>query len=91
VIIPALGRIYYQSVLGIGAGVNWANPNRAPLLLIASEKDRTVEASMVEQNLRKYSRSRATTDMRTFSGRSHLLIAEPGWEEVADYALRCTC
>lgn len=86
-VIPAPGKIYYQSVFGFGSGINWANEDRAPLLLIAGEKDRTIEVSMVQQNFRRYARSSALTGMKVFPGRSHLLIAEPGWEEVADYAL----
>lgn len=50
-IVPAPGRIYYQSVLGLGAGVAWKNPDRTPLLLVSGEDDRTVEPGMVLQNL----------------------------------------
>ncbi len=67
--------------------MNFANPNRAPLLLIAGEKDRTVEARMNRTNHKTYAKSPATTEFREFPGRSHWIIAEPGWEEVADFAL----
>jgi pimeloyl-ACP methyl ester carboxylesterase len=87
-IVPAPGRIYYQSVLGIGAGVGWKNATRAPLLLVNGEDDRTVEPGMVRQNLKKYARSTAVTALKSFPARSHFLIAAPGWEEIADYALQ---
>lgn len=86
-IVPAPGRIYYQSVLGIGASVDWKKQQRAPLLLVSGEDDRTVEPSMVRQNLRHYAASPAVTEIREFPGRSHFLIAMPGWEEIADAAL----
>lgn len=87
-VVPAPGRIYYQSVLGIGAGINWKNSKRAPLLLMSGTDDRTVEPGMVRQNARKYGKSAAVTAFRSFAGRSHFLIATPGWEEIADDAIR---
>ena len=86
-IVPAPGRIYYQSVLGIGASIDWKNSNRAPLLLVSGEQDRTVEPGMVRQNLECYAASPAVTDFHVYPGRSHFLIAAPGWEEIADRAL----
>jgi pimeloyl-ACP methyl ester carboxylesterase len=86
-IVPTPGRIYFQAALGIGIGVDWSNPDRAPLLLIAGENDKTVTASMVRAAHEKYSRSPVLTDLKSFPGRSHFLCGEPGWEEVADYAI----
>lgn len=86
-IVPAPGRIYYQSVLGLGASIDWKKADRAPLLLVSGMDDRTVEPGMVQQNLRRYSASSAITDFASFSGRSHFLIASPGWEEIADELL----
>ena len=87
-IVPAPGRIYFQAALGIGNGVNFRNPKRAPILLIAGEEDRTSTTSMVRTMYRKHRRSPSRTDFLAFSGRSHWLIAEPGWEEVADGVAR---
>lgn len=86
-IVPAPGRLWYQSVLGIGSRIRWKNPNRAPLLLVAGGEDRTVEPGMVAQAARRYARSLARTETLTFAGRGHALILEPGWEEIADAAL----
>ena len=86
-IVPTPGRVYFDGAIGIGTGVNWKNPTRAPLLLIAGEKDRTVTPGMVEATYRKHSTSPAVTAFKLFPGRSHFLCAEPGWEEVADYAI----
>lgn len=88
--IPTPGRIFFQAgsaVFNSVTRVNFRNDDRAPLLIIAGEKDRTVPAAMNRANLKKYRHSRAITDFHEFSGRSHWLIAEPGWEEVADHAI----
>jgi len=37
---------------------------------------------------RLQARSSARTDFHRFEGRSHLLLAEPGWEEVAEVCIR---
>jgi dipeptidyl aminopeptidase/acylaminoacyl peptidase len=67
--------------------VNYRNHERAPLLLIAGAEDHQVPASMNRSNYRKYSRSRALTEFKEFPGRSHLIAAQEGWQEVAEYAL----
>src|SRR5262249_26538028 len=86
-VVPTPGRIYFQAALGLGIGVNWKNPKRKPLLLIAGEKDRTVTPGMVQAAHRKHSLSPVPAALKLFPRRSHYLCAEPGWEEVADYAL----
>ena len=82
-IVPAPGRIYFQAALGLGIGLNFKNPGRAKLLLVAGEEDKTSTISMVRAMHKRHSRSPAHTDFISFPGRSHWLIAEPGWEEVA--------
>ena len=86
-IVPAPGRIYFQAALGIGISLNFKNPKRPPLLLITAEKDRTCTPSMVRAMYRKHSRAPSQTDIMEFPSRSHWLIAEPGWEEVASKAI----
>lgn len=86
-VVPAPGRIYFQAALGVGNRIRWSNDERAPLLLIAGEKDRTADAAMVKAMYRRHKRSLAVTEFRQFAGRSHWLCAETGWEEIADAAL----
>jgi len=83
-IVPAPGRIYYQGAVGIGSGVDYANPNRAPLLLIGADQDRIVQQSMVEAAYRKHRASPVTTDFKAFPGRDHCMLIESGWEVIAD-------
>ena len=37
--------------------------------------------------MRAYRKSTAVTEYKEFPGRTHFIIAQPGWQEVADYAL----
>jgi len=67
--------------------INYRNPRRAPLLLVAASKDRQVPPSVVRANFSKYARSRAKTEYKEFKHRSHLLIAQEGWEDVARFSL----
>ena len=67
--------------------VDFGNPNRAPLLLIAGGADHIVPAAVDASAARHYAKSPAVTAYRSFPGRSHYTIGESGWEEVADYAL----
>ena len=90
--IPAPGRIVFQAGLAnlnprAVTKVDYRNDRRAPLLLIAGSEDHIVPASVNQANLRKYRHSTATTDFVEFSGRSHLIVAQSGWEEVAERAL----
>jgi alpha-beta hydrolase superfamily lysophospholipase len=67
--------------------VDLENDTRAPLLLIAGGRDRVFRAPVTKSNFRLYRKSKAITAYREFRDRSHYTIGEPGWEQVADYAL----
>lgn len=90
--IPASGRIFWDSVLANfkpgpqEVAVDYRNDSRAPLLFIAGGEDHLMPPAIQRSNARLY-RSRALTEMKVFEGRAHLLPAQTGWEEVADYAL----
>jgi pimeloyl-ACP methyl ester carboxylesterase len=90
--IPVPGRLVFQAGLAnlnprAATRVNYRNDERAPLLLIAGSEDHTVPASVDRSTFRKYRNSTAITDFKEFPGRSHLIVAQQGWEEVAEYAL----
>jgi pimeloyl-ACP methyl ester carboxylesterase len=61
--------------------------SRPPLLLVAGEKDHIMPASLNRANAARYAASPSVTAFREYPGRDHLIISEPGWEEVADDAL----
>jgi len=87
-IVPAPGRIYFQAALGIGIAVQFKNSKRPPLLLTTASEDRTCTPSMVRAMYRKQRQAPSRTDILEFPKRSHWLIAEPGWEEVASAILK---
>ena len=61
--------------------------DRAPLLFIAGGADHIMPPAVNRSNAKHYAKSPALTDYHEFPGRSHWTCAEPGWEQVADYAL----
>lgn len=90
--IAAPERAIFQAALsnvtpGSLAYINFKNPDRGPLLVIGGEKDVIMPASLSRKIYRKHSVSPAITEYKEFAGRSHFIIGEKGWEEVADYAL----
>jgi pimeloyl-ACP methyl ester carboxylesterase len=91
-IVPDSGRPFFQGAFSAfdrasPARVDFANPDRAPLLLIAGEADHAMPAAVVRRTFRAYRASPARTELRVFPGRTHWLIAQDGWEEVAQACL----
>jgi len=90
--VPGPDHVLFQAGLAnfnphAASTVNFANDERAPLLMIAGELDHISPPSVVEANTRLYRKSSALTDYRLFPGRTHFVLGQAGWEEVADYAL----
>lgn len=85
-IVPESRRLI-RGGLTRAARVDFAR-ERAPLLMIAGEKDHIMPASLNRRNYRRYRRSPSVTDFKEFAGKAHYsILAGPGWEAVADYAL----
>ncbi|MGF7031015.1 pimeloyl-ACP methyl ester carboxylesterase [Paenibacillus mucilaginosus] len=67
--------------------MNYNPANRGPLLLAAGEEDRITTAASIRKNFSLYRpSSRTVTEFKAFPGRTHWIIAQDGWEEVAGYA-----
>lgn len=58
-----------------------------PLLLIAGSADHLIPAALNKTNFARYKASPSVTDFKEFAGRTHFIIGQNNWEEVADYAL----
>ena len=87
-VVPTAGKVYWDGVVSGGAGaINWASTTRAPLLLIGGGKDLIAPGSMTKAIYEKQRRAASKTKFKLYPDRSHYLCAEPGWEEVADFAL----
>jgi pimeloyl-ACP methyl ester carboxylesterase len=95
--IPAPGGPLFQSAVAnflpksrAATVVDYAKPDRAPLLVIAGGRDHITPSSVVYENFNRYRRSAAPTDFKLFEHRPHLTAALDGWTDVADYALTWT-
>jgi pimeloyl-ACP methyl ester carboxylesterase len=90
--IPAAGGIFWDSVLAnIQPGpqevhVDYHNDARAPLLFLSGGEDHLMPPKVQQSNAKHY-KSDTVTEIRLYEGRPHLMPAEKGWEEIADYAL----
>src|SRR5262245_41848278 len=90
--IPASGRILFNSVLANfepgpqETWVHYKNGARAPLLFISGEEDHIMPPKVQRSNAKHY-KSKTITEVKEFPGRAHLITAQEGWQEVADYAL----
>jgi pimeloyl-ACP methyl ester carboxylesterase len=85
-IVPTPGKVYWDGIVN-KIPIRWDNPDRAPLLLIGGELDLIADPSMTKAIYNKQKRAPSLTELKIFPSRSHWTMLDPGWEEVADYAL----
>ncbi|MGY1741550.1 MULTISPECIES: alpha/beta hydrolase [unclassified Blastococcus] len=89
--VPASGRILWNSVLANlmpgpqDVSVDYANPERPPLLFVSGSEDHIMPPSVQRSNAKHY-RS-GTVEVREYEGYAHLLPAQPGWQQIADDVL----
>jgi len=93
--VPGPDHVLFQAGLAnfnphAPTAVDFHNDKRAPLLLIAGTHDHISPASVVKANYNLYKKGNGITDYKEFEGKSHYILGETGWEEVADYALDWT-
>ncbi|GAA1745106.1 alpha/beta hydrolase [Luedemannella helvata] len=90
--IPASGNIVWGGVLANfqpghqDTWVNYDNDDRAPLLFISGSEDHIMPPAVQKSNAKHYT-SNTVTEVKEYEGYAHLLPAQAGWEEIADYAL----
>ncbi|MFE3199201.1 alpha/beta hydrolase [Embleya sp. NPDC059237] len=91
--VPASGHVFFGSALAnVRPGhtdtyVDYRNPDRKPLLFVSGENDHLMPPKVQASNAKHYKASGTVTEHVVFPGRSHLMPAQDGWEEVADHAL----
>lgn len=96
--IPSFNRVFFEGVAGAFnengvSHVEYGRPERAPLLVLAGEIDHVVPPAIAKAIVKKYQQGAAKTgstavvEYREFPGRTHRIVSQKGWEEVADYAL----
>ncbi|MBI5225432.1 alpha/beta hydrolase [Candidatus Micrarchaeota archaeon] len=89
-LVPETNRIFYQALFAPFTNttkVNFNKSQRVPLLLIAGTLDAICPAAQIRKNYEKYKKSNAITDFKEFEKRTHWIMAQDGWEEVAEYIL----
>lgn len=90
--VPGPGRPLFQAAFAnfnphAASKIDFHNDDRAPLLVIAGGADHVSPPSINRTIAKLQHRSKAITAYKEFSGRSHFILGQPGWEEVADFAL----
>ena len=84
--IPGTNRAFFDA-LGSPAAVDFANPQRPPLLLIGGEKDHISPPALTRTVLKLQGKASSVTEAKEYAGRTHFMGGMDGWEEIADYAL----
>jgi alpha-beta hydrolase superfamily lysophospholipase len=82
-VVPESRRVPRESLT---ARVDFKKPH-PPLLVIAGSADHIIPASLNKSNFARYKSSSSVTDYKEFAGRTHFIIGQKKWEEVADYIL----
>ena len=90
--IPGTNRAFVEAafanlVADSPAAVNFRNPARAPLLLIAGGEDHISPPTVNRTIARLQRRAPSATELKEYSGRPHFMAGLDGWEEIADFAL----
>jgi len=93
--VNSYNRVFFEGVAGAFnerggvSHVDYGRTDRAPLLIITGEIDHVVPPAIGKAILAKYAKSGspAVVEYREFLGRTHRIVSQEGWEEVADAAL----
>jgi non-heme chloroperoxidase len=93
--VNSYNRVFFEGVAGAFnekggvSHVDYARADRNPLLIITGEIDHVVPPVIGEAIVAKYTKtgSPSVVDYKTYAGRTHRIVSQDGWEEVADYAL----
>ena len=94
--VPSVAHVLWEGALGGlsshgPAHVDFKKENRAPLLLMAGTQDHVVPQATVTKEFAAYEKAgkgdQAIVEFKIFEGRSHGIVNQSGWQEVADYAI----
>ncbi|MFI6426235.1 alpha/beta hydrolase [Promicromonospora sp. NPDC050880] len=93
--VPSYNRVLFDGVTSVPnekggvTHVDYARADRAPFLVITGEIDHVVPPAIGRAIVAKYTGtgSPAVVECREYAGRTHRLVSQPGWEEIADHAL----
>ncbi|HSK34484.1 MAG TPA: alpha/beta fold hydrolase [Propionicimonas sp.] len=93
--INSYNRVFFEGVAsafnekGGVTHVDYGRADRAPLLVIAGGIDHVVPPAICKAIVAKYKASGgpALVEYREYAGRTHRLVSQDGWEDIADFAL----
>ena len=91
--VNSVNRVFFEGVLSLPrpksgiTRVDFRKPDRAPLLLISGGIDHVAPPAIQRALLQRYAAGPSLVERIEFPGRSHRIVSQDGWEEVADYAL----
>ena len=90
--IPGTNRAFFEAAFANAfpnspAKVDFKNPSRPSLLLIAGGTDHISPVSLNRTLLKLQGRAPSATQLKEYPGRPHFMAGLDGWEEIADYAL----
>jgi pimeloyl-ACP methyl ester carboxylesterase len=90
--IPGTNRAFFEAAFAnmsrhSPAAVNYSNPARPPLLLIAGGEDHISPLSVNRKLLKLQSKAPSATALKDKPGRPHFMAGLDRWEELADEAL----
>jgi pimeloyl-ACP methyl ester carboxylesterase len=89
-VVPGPNRMLLQAAFAkftprSATSINFRNDTRAPLLLVAGDKDRAAPPSLVKANFNFYRQSKAETDYKEYPNQDHFSFLQE--TKVADYVL----
>ncbi|GAB3596677.1 alpha/beta hydrolase [Microbacterium tumbae] len=93
--VNSYNRVFFEGVAsafnekGGVTHVDYGRTDRAPLLVLTGEIDHVVPPAIGEAIVAKYrgTGSPSIVDYKEYPGRTHRLVSQDGWEEIADDAL----
>ncbi|MWB99604.1 alpha/beta hydrolase [Agromyces seonyuensis] len=93
-VVPSVNRVFFEGVAAAVSGkgaseVDFGRTDRAPLLIVTGDRDHVVPPAIGKAIAKKYTKtgSPAIVEYREFAGRTHRLVSQDGWEEIAEYVL----
>jgi pimeloyl-ACP methyl ester carboxylesterase len=90
--VPGTNRAFFEDAFAnlfpnSPAKVDFRNPSRPPLLIIAGSADHISPVAVNRTILKLQGRAPSATELKEYPGRPHFMAGLDGWEEIADYAL----
>jgi pimeloyl-ACP methyl ester carboxylesterase len=84
--VPESYKVSRELVLNSFSNIDFKKPHE-PVLFIGGGSDHIFPPNLTQTIANKYLKTAGRVDIKIFTGKSHFICGEPGWEQVADYIL----